>query len=169
MKLTLETRDQEDRTVILRGEPQPRAERGEPRAKPVAVTPGVALMTPEVSEDYWQYRVRLTDKQAVLGFPKFMTIGIGFAVEAADWNTNLPFQAPAKKILEHIRVNKGDDAILDADVLKAIRMIQAAAKEFYSRKIMTPRRPPGGPAEILPTDTANDVSLKLFGDDRGRQ
>ena len=52
---------------------------------------GVLMVTPALSESYWAYRVKLSDKQAMLGFPKFGTIGIGFAIEE-DWNTNLPFR-----------------------------------------------------------------------------
>jgi hypothetical protein len=91
------------------------------------VAPGIA-MTPALDEDYWSYRVRLTDDQAVLGFPKFWTIGIGFEREE-DWNTNLPYTSDAGEIFEHIKHNKGDDAITDEDVLEAIRLIQAAATE----------------------------------------
>lgn len=87
--------------------------------------PGL-MMTPNLDEDYWTYRVRLTDTQAVLGFPKFTTIGIGFAQEE-DWNTNLPYQAEARQILAHIIHNKGDDSISDEDVLAAIKLIQQAA------------------------------------------
>lgn len=85
-------------------------------------------MTPPIDEDYWAYRVKLTDTQAIVGFPKFGTIGIGFAVED-DWNTNLPYQSETEHIFEHIAHNKGDDAISDDDVREAIRLVQAAARE----------------------------------------
>lgn len=87
---------------------------------------GGLIMTPAVNEDYWAYRVRLSDSQAVLGFPKFFTIGIGFAQEQ-DWNTNLPYTCAAEEIYEHIAHNKGDDAIAREDCLAAIRMVQEAA------------------------------------------
>jgi hypothetical protein len=103
--LTLETSDQENLTPSLGG--------------------GAVLFTPAVNEDYWRYRVRLTETQAVLGFPKFSTIGIGFAVEE-DWNTNLPYNCPTDDILKHIISNKGDDKIVNADVREAILMIQMA-------------------------------------------
>ncbi len=86
---------------------------------------GPAMLTPMIDEDYWSYRVRLTDTQAVVGFPKFNTIGIGFAVEE-DWNTNFPYTVDAEKTFQHIAHNKGDDSIPDDDVREAIRMIQAA-------------------------------------------
>lgn len=101
MKLTLETRDETDRTVNI----------------------GALSMTPMVSEDYWHYRVQLSDKQAIVGFPKFGTIGIGFAVEE-DWNTNLPFSRSAQEIFEHISHNKGDDSIPDEACKSAIQLIK---------------------------------------------
>lgn len=106
MSLTLERRAQADTTVVI----------------------GAAMMTPDINEDYWEYRVRLSDRQAVVGFPKFGTIGIGFAVEE-DWNSNLPYSSDTGRIFEHIRHNKGDDTIADEDVREAIRMIQQAARE----------------------------------------
>ena len=106
MNLTLERKNQPNETPILAG--------------------GALMMTPMIDEDYWQYRVRLSDKQAVLGFPKFLVIGIGFAVEE-DWNTNFPSTCETEEIFEHIKHNKGDDAIPDDDVRAAIKLIQDAA------------------------------------------
>jgi hypothetical protein len=88
---------------------------------------GKVIISPIVDEDYWRYRVRLTNEQAIVGFPKFGIIGIGFQIED-DWNTNLPFTESAEHILEHISHNKGDDTISDADCIAAIRLIQEAAR-----------------------------------------
>ena len=108
MDLALEIRGQEDKT-------------------PQLAAPGVTFsITPPIDEDYWAYRVRLSDRQAIVGFPKFSVTGIGFAVEE-DWNTNLPSRCDTEEIFEHIRHNKGDDSISDDDVREAIRMIQAQA------------------------------------------
>lgn len=110
-KLVLERKDQQNETPVL-GEAD-----------------GVRLMmTPSLGGDYWAYRVVLSDKQAVIGFPKFFTIGVGFAAEE-DWNTNLPYTCGAAEIFEHIKHNKGDENIDDEDVLAAIELIQAAARE----------------------------------------
>lgn len=109
MKLTLESRVQHDRT------------HAETNAS------GIMMVTPMVTKDYWQFRVRLGKKQAIVGFPKFFTIGIGFQREE-DWNTNLPYTSSAADIYEHIKHNKGAPAIRKADCLKAIAMIQEAAK-----------------------------------------
>lgn len=87
---------------------------------------GSIMMTPALDENYWSYRVKLTERQAVIGFPKFGVVGIGFAVEAVDWNRNLSSGASAESIAEHIRINKGDDSIDDADVVAAVKLIQEA-------------------------------------------
>ncbi|MFM9629403.1 hypothetical protein ACKI10_17470 [Streptomyces galilaeus] len=102
--LTVETRQQENRT-------------------PVAA--GLAL-TPPLGQDYWSHRVRITDRQAIVAFPKFSSIGIGFAVEAEDWNCNLPYRCDAEEIYEHIEPNKGDDAISRETCIAAIRLLQGA-------------------------------------------
>lgn len=91
----------------------------------------IVMLTPPVGEDYWAYRVRVADGQAVVGFGKFGTIGIGFAAEE-DWNTNLPYTSDAESIRRHIWHNRGDD-IADtpegaALVVRAIEMIQDAVK-----------------------------------------
>jgi hypothetical protein len=105
-ELKLERRDQADATAHI----------------------GPVMLTPAIGEDYWTYRVRLSDKQAVVGFPKFMTIGIGFAVEE-DWNTNFPYTCGTEETFQHIKHNKGDDSISDDDVRAAIALIQAAARK----------------------------------------
>ena len=76
------------------------------------------LITPPIDEDFWSYRVRVSDTQAVVGFPKFGVVGVGFAIENEDWNTNLPSSIAAEEILGHIAVNKGDDAIPASAVSK---------------------------------------------------
>ena len=103
MPLTLERHDQPDRTPHV----------------------GNIMITPPIDETYWAYRVRLSDEQSVIAFPKFFTIGIGFAQEE-DWNTNLPYTCDACEIRDHILHNKGDESISDDDVLAAIRLIQDA-------------------------------------------
>ena len=85
------------------------------------------LLTPPINEDYWLFRVKLFEDQAIVGFPKFGTIGIGFAQEA-DWNTNLPAHKPAQEIYEHIKHNKKYAQISDEECLEAIRLIQETAK-----------------------------------------
>lgn len=82
-------------------------------------------VTPPIFGDYWKYRVQVTKKQAIIGFPKFFTIGIGFQYEE-DWNTNLPWTSKAKDIYKHIRHNR-----LNArreKCIEAIKMIQKQVK-----------------------------------------
>jgi hypothetical protein len=90
---------------------------------------GRILVTPPLNEDYWVLRVPLTDKQAIVAFPKFTLIGIGFQVEDNDWNTNLPSNCEAEEIYEHIKCNKGDDSISDEACIEAIQLIQKELAE----------------------------------------
>ena len=107
MKLKLETKAQADGTTRLAG--------------------GLALVTPPIDEAYWTFRVQVSKNQAVIGFPKFNTIGIGFQHEDKDWNTNLPFTCETKKIYNHIAdTRRGADP---KTCIKAIQMIQAAVAE----------------------------------------
>lgn len=82
------------------------------------------LITPPIDENYWSYRVKLFEDQAILGFPKFNVIGIGFAIED-DWNCNLPSSKPASYILNHIWHNKKYKEITKKQCIEAIEMIQA--------------------------------------------
>jgi hypothetical protein len=100
-------------------------------APPLSVGGRTLLVTPPIDEEYWLFRVKLSPKQAIVGFPKFCTIGVGFAKER-DWNTNLPFTSDAERIFNHIKHNKGSQKIADADCITAIRMVQEAAKQFMA-------------------------------------
>jgi hypothetical protein len=89
---------------------------------------GGVMLPPPPDADYWVYRVRVSDEQAVLGFPKYSrSLAVGFAHEE-DWNTNLPHWMDAHDILEHIGDNRGSASISDATILAAIRLIQDAAR-----------------------------------------
>lgn len=94
----------------------------------------VIMITPPLDEDYWLFRVPLSDKQAIVGFPKFGTIGIGFQHEDYDWNTNFPYQCDALEIFNHIKDNKGDETIPDEDCIKAIQMIQLQARLLMKKE-----------------------------------
>lgn len=139
MKLVLETRNQGNETLVI----------GDG---------GVAL-TPPASEDYWSHRVRLSDAQAVIGFPKYSTVGIGFAVEENSWSTNLPYSCPTDQILGHIIKNKGDDEeIAEADVREAILMIQLAVIDERTAA----RRPAFNSAAQLMRTGLTTVPYELF-------
>ena len=93
----------------------------------------MAMFTPPIGEDYWLFRVKVSKDQAVVGFHKFGTIGIGFAKEDYDWNTNLPYTSDTEKIYNHIKWNKGDTRIRKPLVMKAIGMIQEAARRVMEQ------------------------------------
>ena len=116
-KLVLETKNQADETPYVGG----------------------VMLTPSIGDDYWAHRDVLSEKQAIIDFPKFTTIGIGFA-EEEDWNENLPYTSDAEQIFRHIRPNKGDDSISDEDCIEAIRMIQETVRSEMSavRSEMSP-------------------------------
>lgn len=99
----------------------------------VEVEGATLAVAPPVDEDYWEYRVVVSEEpyQAVVGFPKFFTIGIGFAVEDADWNTNLPYKCETDMIVDHIWVNRKarGTAAFREKVTEAVRLVQEAAKE----------------------------------------
>lgn len=88
------------------------------------------MVTPPVGdEDYWLFKVMVSDKQSIVGFPKFMQIGIGFQQEE-DWNSNLPSTTSAEDIFDHISHNKGDDSIPDERCIAAIELIRSAAVDL---------------------------------------
>lgn len=102
------------------------------------VLPGIAI-TPNIGPDYWRFRVQVSENQAVVGFPKFNTIGIGFQHEDVDWNTNLPFTCTAGEIYTHIRANRRD-AKRDR-CLAAIRAIQRTVQELKQPGSTQPSQP----------------------------
>lgn len=89
----------------------------------------VVMITPEVGEDYWLFRVKLFKNQAIIAFPKFTTLGIGFAQEK-DWNTNLPYHCDTEEIYNHISHNKKHKEITKKSCIEAIKLIQQACTEF---------------------------------------
>lgn len=78
----------------------------------------------------WAFRVMVSRTQAIIGFSKFFTIGIGFMNET-DWNTNLPCSCDAMEILDHIRVNKGEH-ISDQRCLEAIELVREAGAKWLA-------------------------------------
>lgn len=91
------------------------------------------LVTPDIDEDYWTFRVKVSRSQAVIAFPKFTTMGIGFMREE-DWNTNLPFGVDAEEIYQHIKRNKGSGSIRKSTIIEAIKKLQAACKAYYNNE-----------------------------------
>jgi hypothetical protein len=106
MQLELQTRDQQDRSLIH--------------------TPFAPLsLGTSGGDDYWAYRVVLTERQAVIGFPVHGTIGIGFA--SGETGVHLPYRAMTDQIMRHIGKYKGDPEIPDEAVRAAIVLIQLRA------------------------------------------
>jgi len=120
---------------------------------PIQVGGAILMITPPINENYWLYRVPLSETQAIVGFPKFRVIGIGFQKET-DWNTDLPSVTDALEIYEHIKHNKGDRKIRKEHCLEAIRMIQRAALE--ARRNAT--------IKALESATDDTTRLDLLGD-----
>jgi hypothetical protein len=87
------------------------------------------LLTPPIDEGYWWMRVPLSPSQAIVAFPKFGTVGIGFQQED-DWNTNLPYSCKATEIFNHISHNKGASDISDETCVRAIELIQEAIRQI---------------------------------------
>jgi hypothetical protein len=114
--MELEIKEQDNKTTVIRG--------------------GTAsiMMAPIVDDSYWKYRVKLYKDQAVIGFPKFCTIGVGFAKEE-DWNTNLPYTCSAEEICKHIWHNKKYSNITKEQVIEAITLIQMQAQKDEGKKL----------------------------------
>lgn len=96
--------------------------------KTVKFMNGQVMMTPPIDENYWLFRVELHKDQAVIGFPKFLQIGIGMAQEE-DRNTNLPSHCTATEITNHIKKNRKYKEVTDAMISVAVQMIIDEAKQ----------------------------------------
>lgn len=94
------------------------------------------MMTPPLDAEYFIARVPLHRNQAIVIFPKFGTIGCGFAQEK-NWNTNLPISCPAEQIYAHIKHNKKYAAITETQCLEAIRMLQEWATPLMRKRKAT--------------------------------
>lgn len=105
------------------------------------------LITPPLDESFWLFRVAVSDNQAVVGFPKFGVIGIGFQVEK-DWNTNLPSGTSAFEIYDHIKHNKGAGIPKDR-CLVAIMMIQNAVLDVKRREFIDKLRNASGSTLVV--------------------
>jgi hypothetical protein len=95
----------------------------------IKVGGAVIMFTPAISEDYWIMRIKLYRNQALVAFPKFGLIGVGFANES-DWNTNLPYQVSAEKLYQHIERNKKYEALTKERCIQAIKMLQFACANY---------------------------------------
>lgn len=94
------------------------------------------MLTPPIDEDFWLARVPVGGGQSIVCFPKFGTIGIGFAKER-DWNTNLPYSCRATDIYDHIRHNRGRCRASDEECVRAIDMLREFATGLPGPKPIT--------------------------------
>ena len=93
----------------------------------------IISVTPPIDENYWLFRVKLYKDQSIVAFPKFFTIGIGFAKEKAC-NTNLPFSTDADEIFNHIKYNKKYKKITKKQCIEAIKLIQEECKKVMDKE-----------------------------------
>jgi hypothetical protein len=103
--------------------------------RPPIQTPsgGTILVTPPLTSEFWLARVPVAKQQAVVCFPKFGTIGIGFQHED-DWNTNLPYTVPAEEIYDHIKHNKACRASKET-CIAAIRLLSDYAAQLKAKRV----------------------------------
>ena len=86
---------------------------------------GTFIVTPPLDGDYFIARVVLHKDQAVQIFPKFMTIGCGFAIEEGSWNTNLPLAWNTDELVDHIWKNRKYEEITKEMVAEAVDLLKA--------------------------------------------
>ena len=95
---------------------------------------GIIMFTPSINSEYYIMRVVLYKDQALVAFPKFGLIGVGFAIEEGSWNTNLPYQVEAERLYRHIRCNKKYRAITKQMCLEGLKLLQDACKKYEEDK-----------------------------------
>lgn len=79
----------------------------------------------------WLFRVKVSDGQAVIGYPRLSTIGVGFAVESDDdFGVDAPYDLGVEEIWAAIRVNAG--GVPEGLAVQAIRIVADAAAEARS-------------------------------------
>jgi len=107
-----------------------------PDESPLPSFPTIMTTPPSIGkDDYWVFRIQVgkipveNGGQAVVAFPKFCTLGIGFLREES-WNTNLPASCGVDKIWEHIKCNKGRFGATDEECIEAIRKVVCASLEY---------------------------------------
>ena len=113
------------------------------------------MVTPPLDDDYWVFRIKLHEDQSLIAFPKFGTLGIGFAQEN-NWNTNLPYQCTTKDIYNHIKENKKYKQITKKKCIEAIEILQKASK-YYKENEM-----PDRPEKVGGKDNVKEYMKKMF-------
>jgi hypothetical protein len=98
------------------------------KENPILVNDNACIfITPAINEDYWALRCKVSNKQAIVVFPKFGTFGCGFSKEK-NWNTNLPIACQEEEIWNHIKHNRAGANIEICK--KALHLLREAAKNY---------------------------------------
>lgn len=102
-------------------------------AIPQLIEPGGGPEVVFTGDRDYVYRVEVSDDQALLGFEKCGSIGIGFEREVEE-GLDLPSSCLTRRIYEHIRCNaRGVDS---RRCYAAIRIIQGAARDLLRTQVI---------------------------------
>lgn len=86
------------------------------------------MMTAPLGSDCWLFRVTLEKKLVLAAVPQFG--GVNICLQAKDaGDCNMPYESDAAKILRAFRA-RVKKSVADGRCLEAIRMLQAAVKEW---------------------------------------
>jgi len=100
------------------------------KEKVIQLGKGAIVMCSPGDQENYVFKVHVSEKQAIVAFSKFGSLGVAFLVEDEDGNRNLPSSSTPEKIYDWIYCNKGDDSITDETCLKAIKKIVKACREL---------------------------------------
>ena len=126
-----------------------------PHFRPPQSEFGDVAITPPIDQDFFIARVVLYQDQAICIFPKFFTIGCGFAKEE-DWNTNLPIRCDAEEIYAHIEHNKFTTRSAASNALKQFACFRIGIDARISNEL--PPRQISSPLPILLSDLRRGFS-----------
>lgn len=127
LKIKLFDQVKDDYPLVLEHNPSVRDES--------VISTNIAITPPIENPEYWMFRVKVSSDQAIVAFPKFFTMGIGFQVENDNYNTNLPYKCGLDVIWDHIRCNKGNSSIPDSRCIEALKMVIDACVRFKNAEL----------------------------------
>lgn len=84
------------------------------------------IMTPQLTPDYWTYRVALSNGNAIVAAPEFGTLGIRYQIED-EYNVTNRWDYTANEIEALIRRNRPANTTRE-EAMSAIRKIQGAIR-----------------------------------------
>lgn len=121
----------------------------------IQIGSGSVMFSPPLDGEYWRVRVKVSRNQAVIGFPKFGTIGVGFQHEE-DYNTNLPYSCCPLKLFDHIKRNRRK-----ADRKTCIEAISLITKAVFDFKLLGEDNDYGRDRDHLNEDIAKTAGKKM--------